>query len=66
MNYVRKLGFDEQPDYDFLRALFVKVLQLIGETDDNQYDWMALNGGRGWEAGNVRSSWKQSTSFRPN
>ncbi|KZT33978.1 kinase-like protein [Sistotremastrum suecicum HHB10207 ss-3] len=53
MNYVRKLGFDEQPDYDFLRALFVKVLQLIGETDDGQYDWMALNGGRGWEAGNV-------------
>ncbi|KAF9048469.1 kinase-like domain-containing protein [Panaeolus papilionaceus] len=49
MNYVRKLGFEETPDYDFLRELFTKVLKTLGETEDGVYDWMLLNGGRGWE-----------------
>ena len=53
MNYVRKLGFEEAPDYDFLRELFSKVLKNINELDDGVYDWMQLNGGRGWEAGGV-------------
>jgi casein kinase 1 len=53
MNYVRKLGFEEQPDYDFLRELFSKVLKTIGEQDDGVFDWMLLNGGKGWEASNV-------------
>ncbi|KAG8847760.1 hypothetical protein FRB91_011447 [Serendipita sp. 411] len=47
LNYVRKLGFEEQPDYDFLRDLFTKVLANIGETDDGQFDWLRLNGGQG-------------------
>ncbi|KAI0043246.1 kinase-like protein [Auriscalpium vulgare] len=51
MNYVRKLGFEENPDYDFLRELFSKVLKTAGETEDGVYDWMLLNGGKGWEAG---------------
>lgn len=54
MNYVRKLGFEETPDYDFLRDLFSKVLKTLGEPDDGIFDWMLLNGGKGWEAGNVR------------
>lgn len=54
MNYVRKLGFEEAPDYDFLRELFTKVLKNNGEQDDGVYDWMLLNGGKGWEASNVR------------
>ncbi|KAI0346171.1 kinase-like protein [Trametopsis cervina] len=49
MHYVRKLGFEETPDYDFLRELFTKVLRSLGEEDDGVYDWMLLNGGRGWE-----------------
>ena len=49
MNYVRKLGFEETPDYDFLRELFMKVLKNQGEVDDGVYDWMLLNGGKGWE-----------------
>jgi casein kinase 1 len=53
MNYVRKLGFDESPDYDFLRELFSKVIKTLGEPDDGVYDWMLLNGGKGWEASNV-------------
>lgn len=50
MNYVRKLGFEESPDYDFLRELFTKVLKTLGEPDDGVFDWMLLNGGKGWEA----------------
>jgi len=50
MNYVRKLGFEETPDYDFLRELFTKVLKAAGEEEDGTYDWMLLNGGKGWEA----------------
>lgn len=53
MNYVRKLGFEETPDYDFLRELFSKVLKTLGEAEDGVFDWMLLNGGKGWEAGNV-------------
>lgn len=47
LNYVRKLGFEEQPDYDFLRDLFSKVLASVGETDDGMFDWLLLNNGQG-------------------
>ncbi|CAK5277658.1 unnamed protein product [Mycena citricolor] len=50
LNYVRKLGFEETPDYDFLRELFSKVLKNNNDADDGVYDWNLLNGGRGWEA----------------
>lgn len=53
MNYVRKLGFEETPDYDFLRDLFTKVLKTLNEPEDGVFDWMLLNGGKGWEASNV-------------
>ncbi|KAH7884695.1 kinase-like domain-containing protein [Phlebopus sp. FC_14] len=56
MNYVRKLGFEEAPDYDFLRELFAKVLKNVGEQDDGIFDWMLLNNGKGWEASNTSSS----------
>lgn len=56
MNYVRKLGFEENPDYDFLRELFTKVLKTLGEPEDGIYDWMMLNNGKGWEASNGHSS----------
>lgn len=49
LNYVRKLGFEETPDYDFLRELLGKALH--GDIDDGVYDWMMLHGGKGWEAG---------------
>ena len=54
MHYVRKLGFEEAPDYDFLRELFSKVLKNIGEVEDGVFDWMLINGGKGLEAGAVR------------
>jgi len=61
MNYVRKLGFEEAPDYDFLRELFTKVLKTLGEPDDGVFDWMLLNGGKGWEA----SQRAKVSLFRP-
>ena len=51
---MRKLGFEETPDYDFLRELFSKVLKNMGAVDDQRYDWNELNGGRGWESQIVR------------
>lgn len=49
MQYVRKLGFEETPDYEFLRELFDKVLRRLNETNDGIYDWMLLNNGKGYE-----------------
>ncbi|KAI9344870.1 kinase-like domain-containing protein [Obelidium mucronatum] len=39
-NYARDLKFDEQPDYEYLRGLFNKVLAKNGFIDDGVYDWM--------------------------
>ena len=43
LNYVRKLGFEETPDYDFLRELFSKVMKNNNDVDDGVYDWNLLN-----------------------
>ncbi|KAH8831337.1 kinase-like protein [Flagelloscypha sp. PMI_526] len=56
MNYVRKLGFEESPDYDFLRELFTKVLKTLNEPEDGVFDWMLLNNGKGWEASTKSSA----------
>ncbi|KAK0228688.1 kinase-like protein [Armillaria fumosa] len=50
LNYVRKLGFEETPDYEFLRELFSKVIKTNNDIDDGVFDWNLLNGGKGWEA----------------
>jgi len=42
MRYVRNLEFEAEPDYDYLRSLFNKVLAKIGEIDDGVYDWMIV------------------------
>ncbi|KAG0678189.1 Palmitoylated plasma membrane-bound casein kinase [Pichia californica] len=46
---VRSLQFDAEPDYEHYRQLLLSVLPEIGETADGHYDWMDLNGGRGWD-----------------
>jgi casein kinase 1 len=43
LNYVRKLGFEETPDYEFLRELFAKVMKNNGDVDDGVFDWNLLN-----------------------
>ena len=55
LHYIRKLKFDEAPDYDFCQTLFDKGLKRIGATDDGIYDWMLLNDGKGWQV-NIHKS----------
>ncbi|KAF2840580.1 kinase-like protein [Patellaria atrata CBS 101060] len=50
LSYVRNLGFEDTPDYDYLRELFTQALKATGEVEDGEYDWMKLNNGKGWEA----------------
>ena len=50
LSYVRNLGFEDTPDYDYLRDLFTKALQVNGEVEDGEYDCMKLNNGKGYEA----------------
>jgi casein kinase 1 len=47
------LGFEETPDYDFLRGLFSKAIEKVGEQDDDVYDWMLLNNGKGWQVSKI-------------
>ncbi|KAF2479902.1 putative casein kinase [Neohortaea acidophila] len=49
LSYVRNLGFEDTPDYDYLRDLFTKALASTGEVEDGEYDWMKLNNGKGWD-----------------
>lgn len=38
--YVRRLEFEDRPDYSYLRSLFRKALDRKNETDDGVFDWM--------------------------
>ena len=50
LSYVRNLGFEDTPDYDYLKSLFDAILKKDGDVDNGQYDWIYLNNGKGWEA----------------
>jgi casein kinase 1 len=50
LSYVRDLGFEDTPDYDYLRDLFTAALKNTGEVEDGEYDWMKLNRSRGGKA----------------
>lgn len=47
MHYCRKLGFEETPDYDWLRGLFKDVLQ--NEEGPEEYDWVKLDTSKDWQ-----------------
>lgn len=38
--YVRRLEFEDRPDYSYLRSLFRKALERKGLQDDRVFDWM--------------------------
>ncbi|ORZ12355.1 kinase-like domain-containing protein [Absidia repens] len=59
LQYVRKLGFEESPDYDFLRELFSKTIKNTGQVEDDVYDWCLLNNGKGWETMTKRQASRQ-------
>ncbi|KAI0164462.1 casein kinase I [Hypoxylon sp. FL1284] len=53
LTYVRNLGFEDTPDYDYLRELFTQALKNTGEVEDGEYDWMKISkepSSKGWEA----------------
>lgn len=56
LSYVRNLGFEDTPDYDYLRDLFSKALANTGEVEDGEYDWMKLNNGKGYDVPTTRIS----------
>ena len=39
MNYCLSLGFDEKPDYPFLKGLFTSLFRSLGYRWDDVYDW---------------------------
>lgn len=49
LQYARRLDFEENPNYEYMKDLFDSVLNTLGESDDGVYDWMLLNDGKGWE-----------------
>jgi serine/threonine protein kinase len=40
LTYCRKLEFEQEPDYKYLRGLFYKCLKTLGETYDFKFDWI--------------------------
>lgn len=50
LEYTRNLGFEETPDYDYLRDILTKALKNSGEDENGEYDWQKINNGKGWEA----------------
>ena len=39
MTYCRRLGFEENPDYAYLKALFEGLMKDLGYEDDGVYEW---------------------------
>ncbi|KAH7912910.1 kinase-like domain-containing protein [Hygrophoropsis aurantiaca] len=53
IEYVRKLEFQEKPDYNFLCALFTTVLASTNSQEDYIFDWTVVGNGRRSEASNA-------------
>lgn len=39
MNYISALKFEERPDYELLRRMFLEVLTNMGLSNDGIFDW---------------------------
>ena len=50
LDSVRSLPFDAEPAYEEYKLLLLSALDDMGESFDDDYDWLHLNGGRGWDA----------------
>ncbi|CAL8085400.1 unnamed protein product [Orchesella dallaii] len=46
LRYCRGLGFEERPDYLYLRGLFRILLRTLGLKWDFEYDWSSLEGNK--------------------
>lgn len=47
---VRLLPFEAEPAYEEYRMLLLSALDDLGLHADGDYDWMHLNGGKGWDS----------------
>ena len=43
MNYINNLNFRQNPDYRYLRSLFLNILKNIGEKNDFLFSWVDKN-----------------------
>lgn len=50
LDAVRSLPFEADPAYEEYRMLLLSVLDDMGTHCDGVFDWMNLNGGKGWDA----------------
>lgn len=50
LDSVRSLPFEAEPAYEEYRMLFLSILDDLGQTCDGDYDWLHLNGGKGWDS----------------
>ncbi len=53
INYTRNMGFEQDPDYDYLRGLFKQVMTTHNFVYDNDFDWLIKAYGAG---SNVRTN----------
>jgi casein kinase 1 len=67
LTYVRNLGFEDTPDYDYLRDLFTQALKNTGEVEDGEYDWMKINkdSGKGWDSKGHNAAYLHNPNSRP-
>ncbi|TQS34041.1 hypothetical protein Golomagni_05593 [Golovinomyces magnicellulatus] len=65
LTYVRNLGFEDTPDYDYLRELFTQALKNAGDIEDGEYDWMKISkdSGKGWDS--KHSAFPHNPNARP-
>lgn len=45
LEYVKGLGFEDEPDYNYLRSLFKKLFDDLKYKFDFLYDWSSISGG---------------------
>lgn len=50
LDSVRSLPFEAEPAYEEYRMLLLSVLDDQGTSADGDFDWMHLNGGKGWDS----------------
>ena len=47
INYTRNMGFEQDPDYEYLRGLFRQVMSSNNLICDNDFDWLIKAYGAG-------------------
>lgn len=50
LDSVRSLPFEAEPAYEEYRMLLLSALDDMGVSCDGDFDWMHLNGGKGWDS----------------